>query len=63
MLSRIAAGKVDVLVATDLAARGLDVSSITHVINFDTPSSLRSYLHRIGVLTAAVPPVRPRCGW
>jgi ATP-dependent RNA helicase RhlE len=41
-------GKVKVLVATDIAARGLDVSSISHVINFDIPDSATSYIHRIG---------------
>ncbi len=42
------AGKVDVLVATDLASRGIDVTGVTHVINYDTPQTIRSYLHRIG---------------
>ncbi len=41
-------GKIKVLVATDIAARGLDVSSISHVINFDIPDSATSYIHRIG---------------
>jgi superfamily II DNA/RNA helicase len=42
------AGGVDLLVATDVAARGLDVEQLTHVINFNVPSSPESYVHRIG---------------
>src|SRR5262245_52598088 len=41
-------GKIDVLVATDVAARGLDVSGVTHVINFDCPEDPDTYTHRIG---------------
>ena len=41
-------GQVKILVATDVAARGIDVSSITHVINFDLPKCVHTYLHRIG---------------
>ncbi|MEI7890015.1 MAG: DEAD/DEAH box helicase [Actinomycetes bacterium] len=41
-------GRVPVLVATDVAARGLDVSTVTHVINFDVPNSPDTYVHRIG---------------
>ncbi|MFY0406731.1 DEAD/DEAH box helicase, partial [Solicola sp. PLA-1-18] len=41
-------GAVDVLVATDVAARGLDVQRITHVVNFDIPHDSESYVHRIG---------------
>jgi ATP-dependent RNA helicase RhlE len=41
-------GKFEVLVATDIAARGLDVEGITHVINFDVPGSPEDYVHRIG---------------
>lgn len=47
-LDRFASGKVDVLVATDVAARGLDVDNIAHVINFDPPEDAKSYVHRIG---------------
>ncbi|MEV4413581.1 DEAD/DEAH box helicase [Catellatospora sp. NPDC049609] len=42
------AGKIDVLVATDVAARGLDVSGVTHVINYDCPDDAETYVHRIG---------------
>jgi superfamily II DNA/RNA helicase len=41
-------GKVDVLVATDVAARGLDVDDITHVVNYECPEDENAYLHRIG---------------
>lgn len=41
-------GGIDVLVATDVAARGLDVSGVTHVFNFDMPQDVDSYVHRIG---------------
>ncbi|HEU4676707.1 MAG TPA: DEAD/DEAH box helicase, partial [Motilibacteraceae bacterium] len=41
-------GKVDVLVATDVAARGIDVQDVTHVINFQCPEDEKTYLHRIG---------------
>jgi superfamily II DNA/RNA helicase len=42
------AGKVDVLVATDVAARGIDVENVTHVINYQCPEDEKTYLHRIG---------------
>jgi ATP-dependent RNA helicase RhlE len=41
-------GRVKVLVATDIAARGIDVSQITHVINYDMPDTAIAYTHRIG---------------
>ena len=41
-------GKIDILVATDVAARGLDVERISHVVNYDVPSDPESYTHRIG---------------
>ncbi|MEI6791831.1 MAG: DEAD/DEAH box helicase [Actinomycetes bacterium] len=41
-------GRVPILVATDVAARGLDISSVTHVVNFDVPISPDTYVHRIG---------------
>ncbi len=47
-LRRFEAGKVSTLVATDVAARGLDLEKITHVINFDPPSEGKDYVHRVG---------------
>ncbi|ESE41819.1 ATP-dependent RNA helicase SrmB [Shewanella decolorationis] len=47
-LSRFTKGEVNVLLATDVAARGIDIDDITHVINFDMPRSADSYIHRIG---------------
>ena len=41
-------GKYDILVATDIASRGIDVSEVTHVINFDMPNTVDTYIHRIG---------------
>ncbi|HVV10723.1 DEAD/DEAH box helicase [Amycolatopsis sp.] len=41
-------GKIDVLVATDVAARGIDVDDVTHVINYQTPDDEKTYVHRIG---------------
>lgn len=41
-------GKITVLIATDVAARGLDISGVTHVINYDAPESYEDYIHRIG---------------
>jgi ATP-dependent RNA helicase RhlE len=47
-LERFREGKVQVLVATDIAARGLDIDDITHVINYDVPQTAEDYVHRIG---------------
>jgi ATP-dependent RNA helicase RhlE len=47
-LDKFKRGNVQVLVATDVAARGIDISNITHVINYQLPLSFNSYLHRIG---------------
>ena len=47
-LAQFGTGKVSTLVATDVAARGLDVDAITHVINFDPPGSDEDYVHRVG---------------
>ena len=47
-LARFGSGAVDTLVATDVAARGIDVSGISHVINFDPPVDSETYVHRIG---------------
>ncbi|PCJ47190.1 MAG: ATP-dependent RNA helicase [Moraxellaceae bacterium] len=47
-VERLKSGKVDIVVATDVAARGLDVERISHVINYDIPYDTESYVHRIG---------------
>ena len=47
-LERFDSGKVRTLVATDVAARGLDIDDVTHVINFDPPEESSSYTHRVG---------------
>jgi superfamily II DNA/RNA helicase len=47
-LDRFESGKVDTLIATDVAARGLDLDRITHVINFDPPADDKGYVHRVG---------------
>ena len=47
-LNKFKLGDIKVLVATDVAARGIDVSDVSHVINYQLPSSLDSYIHRIG---------------
>ena len=48
IMERLRSGKLEVLVASDLAARGLDVEGITHIINFDLPEDPEVYVHRIG---------------
>jgi ATP-dependent RNA helicase DeaD len=48
VVDRFKAGKLDILVATDVAARGLDLDRISHVINYDIPYDTESYVHRIG---------------
>ena len=48
VMSRLRDGTAELLVATDVAARGLDVDTLTHVVNYDVPSSPESYVHRIG---------------
>jgi len=48
VMARARAGTVDLLVATDVAARGIDIEHLTHVVNFDVPSSAEAYVHRIG---------------
>ncbi|PFG30177.1 DEAD/DEAH box helicase [Paramicrobacterium agarici] len=47
-VGQLKSGKLDILVATDVAARGLDVDRISHVVNFDIPIDTESYVHRIG---------------
>jgi len=48
VMKRTRGGTVDILVATDVAARGLDIEQISHVVNFDVPESPAAYIHRIG---------------
>ncbi len=48
IVDKLRKGKIDILIATDVAARGLDVERISHVINFDVPHDTESYVHRIG---------------
>jgi ATP-dependent RNA helicase DeaD len=48
VMGRLRAGGLDLLVATDVAARGLDIEQLTHVVNYDVPSAPESYVHRIG---------------
>jgi len=48
LVAQLKSGKLDVLVATDVAARGLDVDRISHVINYDIPHDTEAYVHRIG---------------
>ncbi|MDD3268420.1 MAG: DEAD/DEAH box helicase [Syntrophomonadaceae bacterium] len=48
VMRKFKAGEIEVLVATDVAARGLDITGITHIYNFDIPQDLEGYVHRIG---------------
>jgi ATP-dependent RNA helicase DeaD len=48
VMSRVRSGTAELLIATDVAARGLDIDQLTHVFNFDVPSAPESYVHRIG---------------
>ncbi|MFI4872356.1 MAG: DEAD/DEAH box helicase [Phycisphaerales bacterium JB061] len=48
VMERLRSGKLSVLIASDLAARGIDVENITHVINYDLPEDIELYVHRIG---------------
>jgi ATP-dependent RNA helicase DeaD len=48
VMSRLRSESIDLLVATDVAARGLDIDQLTHVVNYDVPSAPESYVHRIG---------------
>lgn len=48
VMKKLRGGTVDLLVATDVAARGLDIPHLTHVVNFEVPSSPKAYVHRIG---------------
>ena len=70
-LDRFRSGRARVLVATDIASRGIDVTGISHVINFDLPVEPESYVHRIGrtaragasgiAISFCDPPNAPRC--
>ena len=48
VMARFRAGKSDLLIATDVAARGLDIKNLSHVVNYDLPASSEAYVHRIG---------------
>ena len=48
VIRRLRDGQVEIVVATDVAARGLDVERISHVVNYDMPHDPESYVHRIG---------------
>jgi ATP-dependent RNA helicase DeaD len=48
VMNKFRSGKVDLLIATDVAARGLDIQQLSHVINYDVPSAPDDYIHRIG---------------
>ncbi|MGW0810931.1 DEAD/DEAH box helicase [Nonomuraea sp. NPDC002799] len=48
VMSRVRAGTADLLIATDVAARGLDIEQLTHVVNYNVPSAPEAYVHRIG---------------
>ncbi|TJY61914.1 DEAD/DEAH box helicase [Sinimarinibacterium sp. CAU 1509] len=48
LVARLKSGGLDILVATDVAARGLDVERVSHVVNYDVPTDTESYVHRIG---------------
>jgi ATP-dependent RNA helicase SrmB len=47
-IKRLTDGRVNVLIATDVAARGIDIPDVSHVFNFDMPRTADTYLHRIG---------------
>jgi ATP-dependent RNA helicase DeaD len=47
-VAQLKAGRIDILVATDVAARGLDVERVSHVVNYDVPYDTESYVHRVG---------------
>jgi len=48
VIEQLKSGRIKILIATDVAARGIDVERITHVINYDAPNNAESYIHRIG---------------
>lgn len=59
ILGKFKKKQVNILVATDVAARGIDVSNLTHVINYSLPQDSDSYVHRIGRTAAPVTRERP----
>ena len=48
IMGNFKAGEMDILIATDVASRGIDVPNISHVINYDEPATYSDYIHRIG---------------
>ena len=48
VMNRVRSDKTDLLIATDVAARGLDIEHVSHVVNYDLPADAESYVHRIG---------------
>ncbi len=61
-LADFKSGGIRVLVATDIAARGLDIEELPHVVNYELPNVPEDYVHRIGRTGRAPPPVK-RCRW
>lgn len=59
VISRFKEQTTEILVATDVAARGLDITGVTHVYNFDLPQDPESYVHRIGRTGRAGKKVKP----
>ena len=60
-VERLKKGSLDILVATDVAARGLDVDRISHVVNYDIPYDTEAYIHRIGRTGRAGRRAKPFC--
>ncbi len=65
MLNAFKSGRMPIMVATDVAARGLDVKDVSAVINYDFPNGVEDYIHRIGRTgragaTGASPPLFPK---
>ena len=59
VMKRARSGQIDAIVATDVAARGIDLENLTHVINFGIPASYETYVHRIGRTGRAAAPAPP----